>query len=29
LEDLGADGRKIILELKVGLGCNFEEVGIA
>jgi hypothetical protein len=24
LEDLGVDGRIIILELKVGLGCNFE-----
>jgi len=29
LEDLGVDGRIIILELKVGLVCNFEELGIA
>jgi len=29
LEDLGVDGRIIILELKVGSGCNFEERGIA
>lgn len=28
LEDLGVDGRIIILELKVHLGCNFEEGGI-
>jgi hypothetical protein len=29
LEDLGVDGRIIILELTVGSGCNFDERGIA
>ena len=28
LEDLGVDGRIIILELKLGSGCDFEEGGI-